>query len=770
VIKGRRILMGRWGSVVICFCAVAWFSGCDKPTREDNNPQLSVTPDTLAFGVDKSSLSLTIENAGDGILDWSIQLPSEGWVSANQVRGEIVSRPISIDIRIDRERAPEGQQEHVLVVTGSMRGRQEIILTAQIIKSKLAVLQDTLSFGPDLNDRDQALTIKNEGTGVLNWSIARPTEDWLQVVPLQGSTAELSSNIIVTVDPFRTTRDSIYWANLRITSDGGDAAIPVRMIVEGRTPEPHIHVSPISLGYGATSIRQSIGISNTGGGELVWEAVSGQSWLRITPTAGSTTSGTSQVAIEVDRSQLSPGEHPGSIDITSNGGSASIPVTVSVPTPVLALDTREIDFRSDLDAFTLKISNIGTGDLKWSFAHNSPWLNIEPSQGTTGQVAIPVVFTVSRQGLEAKTYDALVNLNSNSISEPVAELQIKMQVSEQPILDVMVDSLIFGSEVEELSLTVSNINNGILTWEIETDQSWIATNPPKGEIIGLGQELIDISVTRGGLVSGLYQAQLTISSNGGRKIVPASVEIPHNPLLSIDRQALNFGEKESSQTIVIRNTGTGRLSWNVQEDTEWLAVSPSAGTTLDEEDTLTFVVDRSNLGRGTFSATVKITSEETQKEVVVEMVVRESSGSKPVANAGPDQVGNMGDVIYLDGSGSSDPDGDELTFSWELKEGLPIELNSTNSPTIVFSPSSPGSYTFILVVSDRENESDPDEIVVTINESSLPAVEVGGAEIIGEIEEHTGGAEIVGEVEDFPPDEAEEQTGGAEIEERGDGG
>ena len=48
--------------------------------------------------------------------------------------------------------------------------------------------------------------------------------------------------------------------------------------------------------------------------------------------------------------------------------------------------------------------------------------------------------------------------------------------------------------------------------------------------------------------------------------------------------------------------------------------------------------------------------------------------SAPVANAGPDQAVSVGQAVGLDGSASSDVDGDPLTFSWALTSAPAAEL------------------------------------------------------------------------------------------------
>ena len=90
--------------VALLVLAGAW--QCSGPTGKDDEPQLKVEPLVLDFGTERTSLSLTIENAGSGILDFRIQIPSEGWITLSQTDGTVVNTPLSVDVRIDRGEGP----------------------------------------------------------------------------------------------------------------------------------------------------------------------------------------------------------------------------------------------------------------------------------------------------------------------------------------------------------------------------------------------------------------------------------------------------------------------------------------------------------------------------------------------------------------------------------------------------------------------------------------------------------------------------------------
>ncbi len=99
----------------------------------------------------------------------------------------------------------------------------------------------------------------------------------------------------------------------------------------------------------------------------------------------------------------------------------------------------------------------------------------------------------------------------------------------------------------------------------------------------------------------------------------------------------------------------------------------------------------------------------------------------PVAEAGPDQTVGQGDMVILDGSGSSDAEGDPLTFHWAITQEPPGSSATLSDPTAVlptFFANAAGIYVIQLVVSDGTADSAPDTVTIS-TDNSLAVADAG---------------------------------------------
>ena len=105
------------------------------------------------------------------------------------------------------------------------------------------------------------------------------------------------------------------------------------------------------------------------------------------------------------------------------------------------------------------------------------------------------------------------------------------------------------------------------------------------------------------------------------------------------------------------------------------------------------------------------------------VIVTVTDGAVPVADAGPELSGAVGDLMTVDGTRSFDPYGRELTYQWSFAS-TPSTTTVTNldNPTAAvstFTPDVGGVYVAALVVSNGVSTSAPDTAILRIT-SDVP--------------------------------------------------
>jgi hypothetical protein len=152
---------------------------------------------------------------------------------------------------------------------------------------------------------------------------------------------------------------------------------------------------------------------------------------------------------------------------------------------------------------------------------------------------------------------------------------------------------------------------------------------------------------------------------------------------------------------------------------------PAASTArLTGADTAnpSFVADRA----GTYEAVLVVNDGEVDSEPDSVGIEASDSGknSPPVANAGEDQNVATGATVTLDGSGSTDANGDPLTYSWTLTvpQDNTAVLTGADTATPSFVADRAVRYEAELVVSDGTDASEPDSVSITavVTTSTIP--------------------------------------------------
>jgi RHS repeat-associated protein len=247
---------------------------------------------------------------------------------------------------------------------------------------------------------------------------------------------------------------------------------------------------------------------------------------------------------------------------------------------------------------------------------------------------------------------------------------------------------------------------------------------------------IDSSVSFGTVPVGAQQIstdQFTLS--GDNKTPPSNLVVSRELKWIISSNTRPIANAGADQTVLVGETVALNGSGSTDGDGDsltyaWtLVTKPTGSQALISSPTAvnpSFLVDKPG------EYVLQLIVNDGKMDSSPGRVTISTRNSAPVAQAGPDQTTQVGVAVTLDGSGSTDADGDPLTYRWTLPvkpSGSQASLNNSSAISPMITPDRPGIYEIELIVNDGQVDSAPDR--VTINtENSKPVANAGVDQVV----------------------------------------
>lgn len=219
---------------------------------------------------------------------------------------------------------------------------------------------------------------------------------------------------------------------------------------------PKLSVNKINLDFSDSETELPIEIRNDGKSTLKWEISTGTKWIKINPTSGTSTKDIASVLISVDRTGLSKGDYNGSINITSNGGTATIKVNMSIKGAVLKVTPSTLDFGEIETSKELFISNeTEIGSIAYSIQPSVNWIILSSNEGTVDTNTDKIKVLVNRDGLATNDYNEKLAINTKDGRK---EISVIVKQIERTVAKVGI-----GSSFSDITETSFSIKGTILS-------------------------------------------------------------------------------------------------------------------------------------------------------------------------------------------------------------------------------------------------------------------------------------------------------------------
>lgn len=393
-------------------------------------------------------------------------------------------------------------------------------------------------------------------------------------------------------------------------------------------------------------------------------------------------------------------------------------------------------------AQSLTIANTGPGTLTWTASSNSAWLTLNNATSASGTNLGSVSIRVNPAGLSVGTHSGLITIvGTGAANSPqIVTVSFDVTAAPTPTIGLSATTLSFsavqgGSNPANKTISISNSGSGTLSWTATENANWLSLSPASGT----GAGTISVAVNTSGLSVGTVSTPITITASGATNtpqtvtvsLTMTAAAIP--PAIGVTPGSLTFtaqqgGGNPTPQSLAIRNTGGGTLTWTVSNNAAWLSHSPTSGT---GNGVVTISPITGGLATGTYNGIVTLYAAGSSTVnvpitfTITAPAAQPTIGMSPTslafnATAGGNNPSTQNILITNTGTG---------TLTWTVTDNANWLTATQSGNSVVASINitglAAGNYSGVITVSASGATNTPQTVPVTLTVAAAPQPTTG---------------------------------------------
>jgi hypothetical protein len=331
---------------------------------------------------------------------------------------------------------------------------------------------------------------------------------------------------------------------------------------------PILFVSAETLTFNGSDTEKNFQIKNNtddgGNGTLSFNISSPESWIAVTPESGSSTNDTRTITVTVDRSGLAYQTYNGTVEITSNGGTHTISVTMineapnEAPTASFTISNSSggytnTEFNFDASSSSDDSDALDALQIRWKWNDDESFNAWTFQKTATHQYVTAGAKNIT---LEVKDSDGLVGTTSQSVNVNAPTLP---QINTNTPNSITHNSANLQGTILSFGSGAINASSHGFCWSLTNDNLNIAN----ADYIDLGEQasLGEFSYLLEGLnASETYYVKAFAENSGGiayGDVVSFATTIPPAPQIVTTGNITNILQSSANASGEINSLGIG---------------------------------------------------------------------------------------------------------------------------------------------------------------------------------------------------------------------